>query len=260
MARLNHAQWATLHNLSLEVHLARTEQELIDFVLYRVPEALGISYTVWHERSKTAAFSPERAHLTEVHRDEMFSRLDIFNETIPSHPVVVGLEMTDEIILPEDRVLSMNDFVSMRQVRETAIHREFYRHVEIGDHAAIEFWHDNENGVMICFNAPEGHSDENKLMIHLLRQHLSVAFRRFKVVEEKTKALTLVLPSLDLDTLTRRESETLPHLLNGKSNSEIALILGISSRTAEKHVASIIEKSGAENRKVLISEARYLAG
>ena len=260
MTRLSHAKWATIHNLSLEVHLAQTERDLIDFVLYRVPEALGIGYTVWHERSKTEGFSPQRAHLTEVHREDMLIRLDVFNETIPSHPVVVGLEMTDEIVLPEDRVVSMNDFVSMRQVRETAIHREFYRHVEIGDHAAIQFWHDDENGVMVCFNAPQGHSAENKLMIHLLRQHLAVAFRRFKKGEEKKVALTLTLPNLDPDSLTRRERETLPHLLNGKTNSEIASILGISPRTAEKHVASIIEKSGVENRKVLISEARYLAG
>lgn len=60
---------------------------------------------------------------------------------------------------------------------------------------------------------------------------------------------------MDDESLTRREHETLPHLLNGKSNPEIATILGISPRTAEKHVASIIDKSGAENRKTLIAEA-----
>ena len=57
-------------------------------------------------------------------------------------------------------------------------------------------------------------------------------------------------------SLTKRELETLPHLVNGKSNEEIAKILGISRRTAEKHVAAIIKKSGAENRKMLIANAR----
>lgn len=57
-------------------------------------------------------------------------------------------------------------------------------------------------------------------------------------------------------SLTKREQETLPHLVNGKSNEEIATILGISRRTAEKHVASIIHKTGSENRKMLIANAR----
>ncbi len=110
---------------------------------------------------------------------------------------------------------------------------------------------------MACFISPHTFSEETKLMIHLFRQHLSIAFLRFKKAEAESKRISLTLPSLEQSTLTRRERETLPYLLSGKSNSEIATILGISPRTAEKHVASLIEKSEAENRKTLISEARY---
>lgn len=63
-------------------------------------------------------------------------------------------------------------------------------------------------------------------------------------------------PVLDPYSLTKREREVCPHLANGKSNEEIATILGITRRTAEKHVAAIIRKAGAENRKMFIAEAR----
>ena len=45
MTRLSHSQWNRVHQLCLEVHLARSEAELVDLVLHRVPEPLGITYT-----------------------------------------------------------------------------------------------------------------------------------------------------------------------------------------------------------------------
>jgi DNA-binding CsgD family transcriptional regulator len=48
--------------------------------------------------------------------------------------------------------------------------------------------------------------------------------------------------------LSRREVEVADWLLEGKTNSEIAIILGMSARTAEKHVEHILGKLGVENR------------
>lgn len=49
-------------------------------------------------------------------------------------------------------------------------------------------------------------------------------------------------------TLTRRETEILHWITEGKSNPGIAIILGISPRTVEKHVEHIFEKLGVETR------------
>ena len=194
--------------------------------------------------------------MTSDYTDAVQARFGGFHETIATHPVVANLSPGGVLTLPEDRIVAMTDFASMRQIRETAIHAEFYRHVEVVDHAAFEAWYDDDTGVMACFISPRKFSAETKLMIHLFRQHLGLAFLRFKECEAERKRISLTRPDIDPSSLTRRERETLPYLLSGKSNSEIATILGISPRTAEKHVASLIEKSGAENRKVLISEAR----
>ncbi len=256
MKPLSHTQWKRVHALCLEVHRVRSENELIDLVLHRAPAPLGITYTTWNQRNTNQAVPEGETFVTNDYNQAVQSRFSHFNNTIASHPVVANMSPGGILTLPEDRILAMTDFASMRQIRETAIHSEFYRHVEVVDHAGFEATY-GDTTVMACFISPRVFSEETKLMIHLFRQHLAIAFHRFKEAEAEKKRVSLVLPSLDHSSLTRRERETLPYLLSGKSNSEIATILGISPRTAEKHVASIIEKSGAENRKTLISEARY---
>jgi transcriptional regulator EpsA len=49
--------------------------------------------------------------------------------------------------------------------------------------------------------------------------------------------------------ITRREIEVLQWLYTGKTNWEIALILGISHTTVKNHVQNIIRKLGVENRR-----------
>ena len=48
--------------------------------------------------------------------------------------------------------------------------------------------------------------------------------------------------------LTPREKEVLNWVASGKRNREIGLILGISTRTAQKHVQSILNKLNVETR------------
>ncbi len=52
--------------------------------------------------------------------------------------------------------------------------------------------------------------------------------------------------------LTRRESEVLHWLCEGKSNAEIGIILGRSSNTMRKHMEHIFAKLGVENRAAAV--------
>lgn len=56
--------------------------------------------------------------------------------------------------------------------------------------------------------------------------------------------------------LTRREREIHHWLVEGKSNEEIALILGISAHTVKNHLSHIFEKLGVENRTAAALAAR----
>ena len=51
-----------------------------------------------------------------------------------------------------------------------------------------------------------------------------------------------------LDALTRREREVLEWVAAGKTNRDIAQIIGASPRTIEKHLERVYEKLGVEGR------------
>lgn len=59
--------------------------------------------------------------------------------------------------------------------------------------------------------------------------------------------------------LSERENEVLRWMTEGKRNSEIAIIQGISPRTVERHVGSVLEKLKVENRASAIVCAMQLA-
>lgn len=84
--------------------------------------------------------------------------------------------------------------------------------------------------------------DSNRLTVHLF----SRPEENFLLLEEHRWAIDpAALSSLPL---TRRESEILAYVAVGKTNREIGIILGISSRTVEKHLEHILEHLGVETR------------
>jgi DNA-binding CsgD family transcriptional regulator len=60
--------------------------------------------------------------------------------------------------------------------------------------------------------------------------------------------------------LTRRESEVLHWLCEGKTNGEIGVILGISALTAKKHVENLMDKLSVETRSAAVARALGDAG
>ena len=57
------------------------------------------------------------------------------------------------------------------------------------------------------------------------------------------------------DLLTRREREVLALVAEGKTAREAASILGITKRTVEVHVSSIVQKLGVANRTHAVAVA-----
>jgi DNA-binding CsgD family transcriptional regulator len=83
---------------------------------------------------------------------------------------------------------------------------------------------------------------DHRLLVHFLpgrTQRLVLLRERIDSAEP---------PLLELRGLTRRETEVLTWVAQGKTNDEIGTILGLSRRTAEKHVEHILHKLGVENR------------
>jgi DNA-binding CsgD family transcriptional regulator len=84
--------------------------------------------------------------------------------------------------------------------------------------------------------------DGNRLTIHLL----SKPEQNFLVLEEHR--WTIDPAALSSLPLTRRESEVLAYVAVGKTNPEIGIILGISSRTVSKHIEHILDGLSVDTR------------
>jgi DNA-binding CsgD family transcriptional regulator len=83
--------------------------------------------------------------------------------------------------------------------------------------------------------------------IHIRAVPTSSPARRLLVLTQK-KALPLFAPSSAGFGLSKRQLEVARWIGEGKSNAEIAVILGISPRTVQKHIEHIFDKMGVETR------------
>ena len=83
---------------------------------------------------------------------------------------------------------------------------------------------------------------ENRLTVRIL----SSAGANLLLLEETTSARNAA--ALAEFCLSRRESEVLAWVAQGKTNGEIAAILSMSPQTAKKHMEHILHKLRAENR------------
>lgn len=63
------------------------------------------------------------------------------------------------------------------------------------------------------------------------------------------------LPTMQGERLTEREAQVRQMLLRGLADKQIAFRLGISVRTVEKHVSSILRKAGLCSRTELLARA-----
>jgi DNA-binding NarL/FixJ family response regulator len=60
--------------------------------------------------------------------------------------------------------------------------------------------------------------------------------------------------------LTGRQADVLPALMEGATNEEIAMQLGLSPRTVQKHVAGIMRALGVHTRTAAAARARDVLG
>lgn len=106
-------------------------------------------------------------------------------------------------------------------------------------------------------DADPGETKRQRILLDLLRPHLELACSNARqVTAQRTAAKAAGLGDFGL---TPRESDVAQWVAAGKTNAEIARILGSSARTIEKHVERVLEKLGVENRTaaaLLISNGR----
>lgn len=101
--------------------------------------------------------------------------------------------------------------------------------------------------LIFCVNYLTKPSEDEKLIFHMVLEQLLCAGEHLPSEPDR---------DIDGSLLSRREREVLPLVAAAKSNAVIAAELGISERTVEKHVASILDKIGLPNRKMIIAASQ----
>ncbi len=95
--------------------------------------------------------------------------------------------------------------------------------------------------------------DDRALSVRLMRDN----GHDLLVMKEITRGFPI--GRLEARGLTHREAEVLGWVVEGKTNPEIGLILGLSPRTVHHHLDRIYEKLGVETRTAAARVARELA-
>lgn len=121
---------------------------------------------------------------------------------------------------------------------------------------AISAWVDSQVARSDTRNMPrnpemfEAESESGRLLVRLI--YNETTGERTLLLDEKKILSPKLLESL---LLTKREAEILYWLAQGKSDSEIAILCAISTRTVSKHLEHIYSKLGVENRHAAILRA-----
>jgi DNA-binding CsgD family transcriptional regulator len=130
----------------------------------------------------------------------------------------------------------VTDMASMRMFRGTALFSEVYRPARIGLEMAMAL--PAAPGVVRCValgRDGRDFSERDLEVLHLVRPYLCETQRDLDATG-------------NVQSLSPRERDVLALVARGKTNVEIAAVLSISPRTAQKHLEHIYDKLGIRRR------------
>lgn len=177
--------------------------------------------------------------------------IDVFDHYFDVHPLVC--EHGRNRAAATKRI---DDLLPGSAFRRTPLFNEYYRRISIDHVMAVPIHVDRRFLVSFVLNrSGAGFSDRDRDIAELIRPHLSNLYR-LACSAERTRNLPADAPfDRAAAPLTAREREVLDWVAAGKTNRDIAAILGASPRTVEKHLERIYEKLGVETRTAAVVRA-----
>lgn len=171
--------------------------------------------------------------------------LDGFARTMARHPL-----FNWDPAVNGGRPFFRSDFYSRRQFRDLDVWRESFSLLGWQGHAAVHVPTDDAHVIFIGLerSGPVEYTERDRDLLALAQPHLANA-RRLALARARARQRQ----PLDPVEFTRagfspREAEVLVWLIEGKSNSEMARVLGVHVQTVKFHLASIFNKTGVGNR------------
>lgn len=177
-----------------------------------------------------------------------------FNRLMYMHPLVRYHSQN-----PQGRAWRISDSWSMNAFQRKEIYGDYYRRIGI-DHVVAVPIVSNPRLVMsfVLNRAGRDFADRECELLNRMQPALANLYRVASMTAQFGRDGEA--PSASLKPLTPREREILLWVGAGKTDLQIAAILGISARTVQKHLENAYVKLGVENRTaaamIVVSAAR----
>jgi len=167
----------------------------------------------------------------------------------------------------------LSDVISHRVFLNTGFYRTLYRSLGVDFELAAVSQEGNTPGafLLICLHRHRHDFNErDRVVMNLLLPHIANAHGRLNGARQQDangqppswreeSDFCVWLREHTPWRLTRRESDVLFWLCQGKTNAEIGRILGMAERTAETHALRLYPKMGVENRYTAMATLNRLA-
>jgi DNA-binding CsgD family transcriptional regulator len=170
--------------------------------------------------------------------------LEAFDRHFDAHPLV-----REHGRNPAAVTRRIGDLVPGPAFRRTPLYNDYYRAIRIEHAMAVPVHVDRRFLVSFVLNrSGRDFSDRSRDLAECLRPHLANLYRLGVAIERARERPAEVAAAAAAVVLTPREREVLDWVAAGKTNRDIASILGASPRTVGKHLERIYEKLGVETR------------
>jgi len=143
-----------------------------------------------------------------------------------------------------DPVIGTSALVSESAWRDTRVYADCWKPLGVKYQIGLRLW-DRSQILGLSIKRDSRFFDEDVTLMRSLYPHFLRAYRAMEDNSEQLVALGL----------TRRESAVMRWVIRGKRDSEIAIILGCSTRTISKHMENVLSKLAVENR---LAAAAYI--
>ena len=157
----------------------------------------------------------------------------------------------------------ISDSLDRTEFRRTAIYADYYRRVGLEHAVAVPLFVDERRLVSVVLNRRGvDFSERDCERLEVLRPHLAFLYRQASRQDPTASAAQAPPPAASApeaeagcEALTPRENEVLHWLAHGKTDLDIAALLGLSPRTVQKHLEHIYVKFGVETRTAAVMRA-----
>lgn len=148
----------------------------------------------------------------------------------------------------EYRALKLSDFLTHRQMRKLGFYHEVWKPLGIDD--SLRVWLPAPQGrgrQLYVERSRRDFTERERSLLELLRPTF---INMLAAASARRRQMPMGQPPL-----TKRESEILGWIADGKTTREIAAILVVSPHTVRKHIEHILEKLDVRTRSAAVARA-----